>query len=73
MFYMVVSNVAIFCISSQTALDSGDSENGAWVGKGRTSGSTYDNWEFYDGTKLNQCYDKECSSGEGKFIMSNFR
>ena len=43
---------------------------GAWVGKGKqSSGTSYDNYEFYDGTKLNQCYEKECSSGEGKFTM----
>ena len=66
---MIVSNVSVLRISSQTALVSSDNAKGAWVGKGRTSGSSYNDWEFYDGTKLNQCYDKECSSGEGKLAI----
>ena len=58
----------------QVALLSNEYTEGAWAGVGRTrygsaSGSSYNEWEFYDGTKLDQsgCYDKECSSGNGKY------
>ena len=67
---MIVNNVFLLRITLQQALSSSFNTNGAWVGKGRTSGSSYNDWEFFDGTKLDQCYDKECSSGEGKFTVS---
>ena len=44
-----------------------ENTDGAWAGPGRSGGgSNYDEWKFYDNSNLAQCFDKECSSGEGK-------
>ena len=47
-----------------------ENTDGAWVGPGRSGGgSNYDEWKFYDNSNLAQCFDKECSSGEGKKLV----
>ena len=51
-----------------------ENTDGAWAGPGRSGGgSNYDEWKFYDNSNLAQCFDKECSSGEGKkFVLYHF-
>ena len=47
-----------------------ENTGGAWAGPGRSGGgSNYDEWKFYDNSNLAQCFDKECSSGEGKHLV----
>ena len=47
-----------------------ENTDGAWAGPGRSGGgSNYDEWKFYDNSNLAQCFDKECSSGEGKKLV----
>ena len=51
-------------------MDANEYTEGVWVGQnpgsGSFTGNTYSQWSFLDGTGLDQCFDKECSSGEGK-------
>ena len=51
-----------------------ENTDGAWAGPGRSGGgSNYDEWKFYDNSNLAQCFDKECSSGEGtKLVLYYF-
>ena len=50
-------------------MDANEYTEGVWVGQnpgsGSFTGNTYSQWSFLDGTGLDQCFDKECSSGEG--------
>ena len=51
-------------------MDANEYTEGVWAGQnpgsGSFTGNTYSQWSFLDGTGLDQCFDKECSSGEGK-------
>ena len=54
-------------------MDANEYTEGVWVGNnpgsGSFTGNSYSQWSFLDGTGLDQCFDKECSSGEGKEPM----
>ena len=57
-------------------MDANEYTDGVWAGQnpgsGSFSGESYSQWKFYDDTNLGQsgCNEKECSSGEGKYLFS---
>ena len=59
-------------------MDANEYTDGVWAGQnpgsGSFSGESYSQWKFYDDTNLGEsgCNEKECSSGEGKYIFPIF-